>query len=50
MITLGLSIIVKNEEKYIKETLLKVINIIDIFSVSDTGSNNNIINIILYYM
>ena len=46
MITLGLSIIVKNEEKYIEETLLKIINIIDIFSVSDTGSNDNTINII----
>lgn len=48
--TMGLCMIVKNEEDYIIPTLDKVVDMIDYFSISDTGSTDNTYNVIKEYL
>jgi hypothetical protein len=49
-ITLGLSMIVKNESEYIIQTLDTIIDYIDIISISDTGSTDNTYELIEEYL
>lgn len=48
--TIGLSMIVKNEENIIIDTLEKIIHVCDFFSISDTGSTDNTVSVITSYL
>jgi len=50
MPTLGLSMIVKNEQSVIINTLKCIIQYLDFISISDTGSNDNTVNTIKTYL
>ena len=50
MSTIGLSMIVKNEEPIIIDTLKCIIKYLDFISISDTGSNDQSMLVIKNYL